>query len=352
MTKKQHYMTEHERYKLEAYRQAGKGVTWIARKLGFCRQTIYNEIERGECDVVRERHGYYYDEKEYSADKAQQVHKYNQTAKGRPLKIGNDHAYANFLEKKMLGVQESGKIDRRKRYSPGAALAEARRAGFATSVCVSTLYSYIDKQVFLNLSNKDLWEKGKEKKQGYQPVRRVAHPALPSIVDRPEHINRREELGHKEIDLIVGKEGSKEAVLTITDRAGRTELAYKLPDKRAASVRAVFDKLERKLGKQRFRKEFKSITTDNGPEFLEYKELVKSIYGGERFKVYYCHSYSAWEKGTNENHNRLMRRFFPKGTDFSGVSQRAIQEAVNWLNNYPRKILGWQTPNEAAGIAV
>ena len=344
MTKKQHYMTEHERYKLEAYLQAGRGVSWIARKLGFCRQTIYNEIERGkythDCG--------WYEEERYSADKGQQIHKYNQTAKGRPLKIGTDRKYADFLERKMLGVQESGKVDRRKRYSPAAALELARREGFETSVCVGTLYSYIDKRVFLNLSNKDLWEKGKPRKQGYKPVRRVAHPALPSIEDRPEIINQRGELGHKEIDLIVGCEGSKAATLTMTDRKGRTELAYKIPDKRAASVRAVFDRLERKMGKRRFREMFKSITTDNGPEFLEYDLLTKSIFGGKRFEVYYCHSYSAWEKGTNENHNRLMRRFFPKGTDFTRVSQRSIQEAVDFLNHYPRKVLGWKMPVEAA----
>ena len=144
----------------------------------------------------------------------------------------------------------------------------------------------------------------------------------------------------------MGKAGTKAATLTITDRKGRTEMAYIIPDKKAASVRAVFDRLERKLGKRRFREQFKSITTDNGSEFLEYEQLTQSIYGGKRFEVYYCHSYSAWEKGTNENHNRFLRRFFPKGTDFTKVSQRQLQEAVDWMNNYPRKILDWKTPNE------
>ena len=343
MTKKQHYMTEHERYKLESYLEAGRGVSWIARKLGFCRQTIYNEMKRGAyLHTVR-----WWDEMRYSADKGQQVHKYNQTAKGRPLKIGRDRAYADFLERKMLGVQENGKVDRRKRYSPAAALELARREGFETSVCVGTLYGYIDKRIFLNLSNRDLWEKGRVK-QKKEKVRRSPHPLLPSIEDRPEIVSQRKELGHKEIDLIVGREGSKAAVLTITDRKGRAELAFKIPDKRAASVRAVFDRLERKLGKRRFRETFRSITTDNGSEFLEYDLLTRSIYGGKRFEVYYCHSYSAWEKGTNENHNRFMRRFFPKGTDFDKVSQKEIQDAVDFLNHYPRKILGWKMPVEAA----
>jgi len=157
MAKKQHYMQEKERYKLEAYLEDGKGVSWIARHLGFCRQTIYNEIKRGAyLHTVR-----WWDEVRYSADKAQQIYEFRQTAKGTQLKIDKDRAYADFLEKKMLGVQEDGTIDKRKRCSPAAALALARQAGFKTSVCVATLYSYIDKQVFLNLSNKDLWEKGK-----------------------------------------------------------------------------------------------------------------------------------------------------------------------------------------------
>ena len=81
-------------------------------------------------------------------------------------------------------------------------------------------------------------------------------------------------------------------------------------------------------------------------EFLEYEQLTQSMYVGKRFEVYYCHSYSAWEKGTNENHNRFLRRFFPKGTDFTKVSQRQLQEAMDWMNNYPRKVLDWKTPNE------
>lgn len=345
-----HHMTRDERLKLEALRRAGVSVAKCAKLLGCCRQTIYNELERGECDVVRTINGIQQDTKEYSADKGQQIHDRNQEAKGRPLKIGNDRAYAEFLEKKMLGVQKNGKTDRRRRFSPAAALAAARAKGFQTSVCTTTLYSYIDKRVFLHLTNKDLWEKGRQKKQDYQKVRRIVHPTLPSITARPEHINRREELGHKEIDLIVGCKGSQAAVLTIADRKGRNAMGFRLPDKKAASVRAVFDRLERKLGKKRFRETFRSITTDNGSEFLEYDELTKSIFGGKRFEVYYCHSYSAWEKGTNENGNRMFRRFFPKGTDFGKVTQREIDEASDWINHYPRKILGWKCAADFAEL--
>lgn len=182
MTKKQHYMTKDERYKLEAYLEAGKGVSWIAGQLGFSRQTIYNEIKRGLCEQVKIRHGWYYDELHYSADKAQQHHRYNQTAKGRPIKLGNYYAYAEYLEDLII----------KKRYSPAAALARARKEGFGISICTTTLYSYIDKRVFLRLSNKHLWVKGsRTQKVATKREKRIAHPKLPSIIDRPELINQR-----------------------------------------------------------------------------------------------------------------------------------------------------------------
>lgn len=100
------------------------------------------------------------------------------------------------------------------------------------------------------------------------------------------------------------------------------------------------------MGKRQFRERFKTITTDNGSEFLEYKALIQSIYGGQRFDLYYCHSYSAWEKGSNENLNRMLRRWFPKGTDFSRVTKAEIADFQAWISRYPRKILGWRSPAE------
>ena len=126
MTKKQHYMTKDKRYKLEALLEANIPVTQITKQMGFCRQTIYNEMKIGTYTHTCE----WWKEVRYSADKAQQIHDYRQTAKGRPLKIGNDREYAGFLEKKMLGVQEDGNTDKRKRYSPAAALASARKINY------------------------------------------------------------------------------------------------------------------------------------------------------------------------------------------------------------------------------
>ena len=64
--------------------------------------------------------------------------------------------------------------------------------------------------------------------------------------------------------------------------------------------------------------------------------------------MYYCHSYSAWEKGCNENHNRMIRRFFPKGTNFDQITDRQIRRVQDWMNQYPRKSLAWKSPSEVA----
>ena len=129
MTKKQHYMTRDERLQLEALRNAKVPVSQIAKQLGFCERTIYNELKRGK--YTHERNGFL--QWRYSADKGQDIHSRAQRHKGRPLKIGHDLEYANFLEDKIL----------KEKHSPAAALAAARRQGFSTQICVTTLYSYI-----------------------------------------------------------------------------------------------------------------------------------------------------------------------------------------------------------------
>ncbi len=330
MTKKQHYMTYNERQKLEAlYNTAKMPVAAIAKALGFSRQTIYNELKIGFYNHTFD----YYDRQLYSADKAESIHRLAQSGKGRPEKIGKDHTFAQFIEEKIL-------LDR---FSPAAALAAARAAGFTTRICTATLYSYIDKRLFLKLSNNDLWIKGSRcKRAAPKEEKRIAHPKLPSIIDRPAPVADRLEPGHWEMDLVIGCKDTHPVLLTMTERTARAELIFRLPDRKASTVRSVFDRLEETL--PHFSDVFKTITTDNGSEFLRYDELCSSIHGGQRFDVYYCHSFAAWEKGSNENHNRMIRRWFPKGTDFSQVTDQQILEVQNWMNNYPRKILGWKTP--------
>jgi IS30 family transposase len=151
------------------------------------------------------------------------------------------------------------------------------------------------------------------------------------------------------MDLVVGKPGESKAVLlTMTERTSKREIIRKLPDKTQASVIHAMDVMERQLGRKRFQKIFRTITVDNGPEFLNSSEMERSCLSPKKARtlVYYAHPYSAFERGTNENMNRMIRRFIPKGTDLSQYTKKEIQRIENWLNNYPRKILGYQTPQE------
>lgn len=100
------------------------------------------------------------------------------------------------------------------------------------------------------------------------------------------------------------------------------------------------------MGSSKFRETFKTITCDNGCENLDFEGIQRSTLTNiERTKVYYAHPYSSWERGSNENANRLIRRFIPKGTDIGKCSRKQIQMIEHWINNYPRRILNGQSSN-------
>lgn len=173
-------------------------------------------------------------------------------------------------------------------------------------------------------------------------------PAGESIEQRPEEIDGREEFGHWEGDTVYsgkGKRKTTRALLTLTERKTRKEIIIAIPNRKAETVVKALDALERKLGARRFRAIFKSITFDNGTEFAAAEELERSCINKHlpRTKVYFCHPYSSWERGTNENTNGMIRRRFPKGTNFAAVTNAQIVQAENWINNYPRKILGYKS---------
>ena len=111
------------------------------------------------------------------------------------------------------------------------------------------------------------------------------------------------------------------------------------------TIVGALDKLERRYGRK-FRRLFKSITVDNGSEFSDFAGLERSVYGGKRTAVYYCHPYTSCERGTNERLNRDIRRHFPKKSDFSKCTDRQVQAVEDWLNAYPREIFGFATPAE------
>ena len=233
-------------------------------------------------------------------------------------------------------------------YSPAAVVGEIKRLGltFKTEISEKTIYNYIDKGIFYGISRESLPEHG-ERKRKYDKVERKKAARAPqgeSIEERPQEINDRQTFGHWEGDCVCGKKRTKETLFVLSERLTRNEIIIKMPDQTAASVVAALNKLERRFGKK-FSQIFKSITFDNGSEFMDCAGIEKSVYGKDRkrTKVYYCHPYSAYERGTNENINKMIRRFLPKGTDFRKVTAAYIQRVETWINNYPREILGFET---------
>ena len=116
----------------------------------------------------------------------------------------------------------------------------------------------------------------------------------------------------------------------------------------AVNLVAALNRMERKLGSAAFREMFRAITIDNGVEFADCAGMESSCRrSGARTHVYYCHPYSAYERGSNEAANLIIRRFLPKGTDFSSLTRQKVKEIAAWMNDSPREKLGWKSANRA-----
>ena len=157
----------------------------------------------------------------------------------------------------------------------------------------------------------------------------------------------RETPGDWEMDSVEGKRGTPQALLVLTERASRNEIMVRMEQKTSANVVAALDALERDMGPQLFQRVFHSITVDNGSEFSDCAGMERSCITGEkRTHLYYCHPRCPGERGSNEKANQMIRWHFPKGTSFKNVSADQVKQVQDWLNNYPRKILGWRTSAE------
>lgn len=336
-----HQLTWTDRIRIETLIRADYRVVDIAKHIGVHRSTIYNELKRGR---YMHTNSDYTEETRYSSDLAQRKANENLKARGTQLKIGNDIKYADYIENKIANEN----------YSPAAVLGELKAQGkeeaFTVKVCTTTLYSYIDKGVFLKLTNKDLPVKRKKKRK-YRKLQRVQKrdTAGESIEKRPKKIDKRIEFGNWEMDSVIGKRGkSKNTMLVLTERKTRNEVIFKLPNGTDEAVVAALDKLEKRWGVDMFKRIFKTITVDNGKEFSDVEGLQRSAIrrGEARTKLYYCHPYSSWERGTNEVTNKMIRRKIPKGTNFDGCTDEDIAKIEEWINNYPRKIHGYRSAKE------
>ena len=331
-----HHLTFTQRLQLEAYLKAKLPARQIAALLDVHISTVYREVKRGVYEHLDGDTWLF--QRRYSPDIAEQNYRDHLHDKGGDFKIGHDYKLANYIEQRIV---DDG-------LTPLAVIGEIRKKAlhFDTTICVRTLYHYIEKGLFLRLSPDHLPFKGIRKKKPC--VKQIAKPPRgESIERRPQEVAERKIFGHWEMDCVCSANRDTHSLLTLVERVTRKTIIVPLPAQKMKYVIEAMDGLERKFGKS-FSTVFKTITVDNGREFSDCKALEQSVLipGEQRTKLYYCHPYCSCERGTNERMNREVRRKFPKSTNFKNVSATEVQKVEDWLNNYPRGVLDYATPNE------
>ena len=312
----------------------------IAKRMGVSPATLSRELKRGKV-ILRDTE--WREVSSYSAIKAQEDYDEKASAKGPHLKIGKNKQLAKKIENCI--VEEN--------YSPYATIEKLKNDSNyqETPISVRTLYNYIDNELLINVTKGDLPRKGKSSKRKYTRVtKRIKDVDAKRIDERPQDANERSELGHWEMDCVESGRGKGRAcLLVLVERKSRNVLIFKLRSQTQKEVQRRLDQLERKIGAKRFREMFKSITVDNGSEFLDWRNLEQSCLsrrGILRTQIYYCHPYHSWERGTNEQVNGHLRRFIPKGCAIAKYSTKEILEIQEWLNTYPRKVLNGKSARE------
>ena len=258
---------------------------------------------------------------EYDASKACSDACAKNANKGAPMRFTNRHAEA--LQHQIV---ELGK-------SPAHARHCLVARGYADLPCVRSIYNHIDHGDIGILRGQTPYRPGPKRKRR-APVRKALKcPANLSIEERPEQVAQRAEFGHWEMDTMVSGVGGRGGLLVLCERMTRYVIPVKLA---SVTARAVTDAL-RGIIRSGELKTVRSITTDNGCEFLDSKALERLFKRvNTELKIYYTHAYAAWEKGSVENANRHIRRFFPKGTDFRRVNKRQTNQIRDLINSIPR----------------
>jgi IS30 family transposase len=250
----------------------------IASILGRPKRTIEREIAKGTIELLNQHLLLY---KRYCADVGQRIYDERASNKGPAIKIGYNHKLAKYIEKKI----------KNDKYSPYAALEEAKNVeGLEVNICLKTLYNYIENDVFLEITNKDLPVKKNGKKRKYKKCKvSLNNTRGTNIEERSEEANNREVYGHWEMDTVVsGKKNGLAALLVLTERFTRQEIIFKINSKSQKCVIKELNKIERKIGAKDFREKFKTITVDNGTEFLAHEQMEKSLKNKTKRAKIYC----------------------------------------------------------------
>jgi IS30 family transposase len=314
MSKKYSQLTLKERYTIEELIQAGRTQNYIAEKLGLNKSTISRELRRNKDDL-----GEYVAKTASSLAKARRI-------RTRFRKITKE-AERVIEEQLIIGC------------TPEQISAHLRN-GYGVFFSHELIYQYIGykraagEELHLLLPHRG----DKYKKRNLKTPKRNWKTAKKrrSIDDRPVAANEKREIGHWEGDTVEGK-AHKGGLGTFVDRKSMFLVMGRVADKSSEAMKEMI------VGSFRhYPAIVKSVTVDNGTEFALHDEVEAEL----KTRVYFAHPYSPWERGLNENTNGLIRRFYPKGTDFSEYSDADISRVQNLLNNRPRKTLGYKTPRE------
>ena len=320
--KKYTRLTLSERVKIETLLGEKRSKSYIAGQLGRSRSTIGNEVNKW----VGSR---FY----YIATFAHECAKiFNETKRNKD-KITLNKALRVQVYRGLLGGLSPELISGRlKLIYPNDP---------AMQISYESIYRYIYAHPQGNLNKKLIKLLVRHKSRRRKVKKRKGHEAKirdgTSIESRPVAVEQRIEVGHWEGDLLIGAK-QKSCIGSIVERKSRYAILVKLKNRKSKTVCSAFAK---KLSKQPllFRK---TMTYDNGKEMAEHKLITKQT----GMDIYFAHPYSSWERGTNENTNGLVRRFYPKKTDFNTVSHTDLEKLQKHLNNRPRKVLGYYTANE------
>lgn len=173
--------------------------------------------------------------------------------------------------------------------------------------------------------------------------KRISSPGVGQLPDRvgieqrPAIVDARSRLGDWEGDTIVSGQGALGAIVTLAERCSRYTLAALLKRRQAQATGEAIIELLRPHRTMRH-----TLTLDNGKEFAQHARVARHL----DIQVYFADPHSPWQRGLNENHNGLLRYYFPKGSDLSAVTETEVLDAVHRLNHRPRRCLGWKTPHE------
>ena len=304
-----------QRYMLAALRTQGLSDAEIARQLGVHRSTIGREIRRN-CTPLDGR---------YRATKAQEF------ANGRRSRSRRNQQFDS---------SELERVDEllRERWSPEQIAGRLARSEAGLSISHETIYRHVwrDKKAGGSLYT-HLRSAQKKRRKGYGHYdSRGRLAGKRHISERPASVESRVELGHWEIDTVMGT-GSKHCILSLVERKSGLLIIGKLATR---TTQALNQRAIQLIGANSG--PFTTITADNGTEFHNYAAIEKRTHT----IFYFATPYHSWQRGTNENTNGLIRQYLPRGTGMTRLTQRQCNEIAHCLNTRPRKRLAYQTPLE------